>query len=405
MKSEKVRGMKDFYPEDERVQKYIFSAWRKIAEKYGYSEVDFPILENVDIYKKSGEEVPEQMYILKDKKGRKLALRPETTPTIARMLGFRKDLSKPVKWYSVSRCLRYERMQKGRGREFFQYNVDCLGLDNMLADAEVITVGVKVMQELGLGRKDFCVKINNRKIIQNFLERLGVKKIDEVLRLIDKKEKIGAAEFRSGLKKLCKIDVVELENFLKIKNLRDLDDYDLKGIDELRELFDYLKNFSVDGFCEIDFSITRGFDYYTGTVFEIFDKSKEFRSVAGGGRYDDLARGFPGVGFGMGDSVLKLVLEDKKKIPDLKKEVDYFVAVTEKELVGKAIDISEKLRKENNVEIDLSFRSLSKQLKYADEINAKKTVIVGPKELKKKKVVVRDMFSGREKKVKSSKLK
>ncbi|MBI2499232.1 histidine--tRNA ligase [Candidatus Woesearchaeota archaeon] len=394
-----MEGFRDFYPEDKRIQNWIFGKWRKIAEKYGYSEIDGPILEPIELYNKSGEEIPEQIYSFTDKGGRKLALRPETTPTVARMIKNKKDLKLPIKWYSISRCLRYERPQKGRVREFFQFNLDCLGSKNQMADAEVIATSIEIMKELGLGKKDFFVRISNRKLMEDLLLDIGIKKenLKDIYRILDKICKYSDEDIKKELREKG-VEPKKVDELFKLLKIRDLNKIKINspGLDKLKELFTLLNDYGVLDYCKLDLSIMRGFDYYTGTVFEVFDSSMEFRAVAGGGRYDDLA-GIPGVGYGMGDIVIQLFLEKKKKIPKLNKEIDYFIAPVSEKMNKKAIKIADKLRKDYNVEVEILGRNLGKQMGYADSVKAKNLVIVGEKD--KGKVTIRDMKTGKEKKV------
>jgi len=396
-----MKGFRDFYPEDKRIQNWIFSIWKKVAEEYGYEEIEGPILEETKIYSKSGQEIPEQMYTFKDKSGKLLTIRPETTPSIARMIKSKKDLKLPIKWYSISRCLRYERPQieKGRFREFFQFNLDCIGNKNLDLDAEVITTTIKIMKEFGLSKKDFFVRISNRRLFQDLVEDLEIKNIQNVARILDKLGKITESEMKKELKKekLSETQIKKLFSILKIKSLDNIK-IESEGLTELKKLFSLLKNYGVLDYCKLDLSIMRGFDYYTSTVFEVFDSKENFRSIQAGGRYDDLA-GIPGVGYGMSDVVIWSFLKSKNKLPKFEKNVDYFVAPVNEKMIKKAIKISEKLRKEGNkVEVEVLGRNLGKQIKYADSIKAKNLVIVGSKD--KDKVTVRDMKTGKEKKVK-----
>lgn len=415
MRIQSLKGTRDFYPEEKRVQNYIFNTWKEVAEKYGYSEIDGPILEPVELFAKSGEEVPEQMYILTDKSDRRLAIRPELTPTIARMVAQKqKEMQKPIKWYAISRCWRYEAPQQGRAREFFQFNIDVLGTDNMIADAEIIMTAIRIMRTFKLTKKDFFVRISNRKLLQSLLLSLEIKKekFQDIYRLIDKIDKMNKNDFKLALKDkgLSSKQVDDTLKILSIKELKEIEKYELdkngeEGLKELKELFSYLKTYKADGFCRLDLSIMRGFDYYTSTVFEVFDAEKEFRAIAGGGRYDNLVDMFEGekcagVGYGMGDVVLELFLRKKKKIPALFKELDYYVAPVNEKVRKEAIKIAENLRESYNVETDLTGRSLRSQLDYANSIKAKNVVIVGEKDLKDKQVTLKDMKSGKERKVK-----
>lgn len=390
-----MKGFKDYYPKEKRIQNYIFQVWKKVAERYGYSEVDGPILEPVEIYTKSGQEIPEQMYTLIDKSGRKLALRPEFTPTIARMIN--SSIPKPIKWYSISRCLRYERPQFGREREFFQFNLDFLGTNSMKADAEVILTAIRIMQEFNLTKKDFFIRISNRKLINDLLLNLEIdeKNFKEIYRLIDKKCKISEKDFKLTLKDkgLTPEQIKNLLNLFEIKSL-DKIEVNSKGLDELKELFSYLKELNVLDYCKLDLSIMRGFDYYTSTVFEVFDKSQKYRAIAGGGRYDELAENCPGVGYGMGDIILELFLKEKKKLPEIKPSLIYIIPIN---TLKQSLKIAESLRKNGiNVSIDLLEKGISKNLDYANRENIPYVLIIGNQELKSKKIKLKNMKTGKE---------
>ncbi|MEW6062752.1 MAG: histidine--tRNA ligase [Nanoarchaeota archaeon] len=410
MNLQAYKGMREFYPEEKLIQNYIVNTWRSVASRYGYKEVECPVIEPLELFTaKSGEEIKEQLYTLTDKAGRKLALIPEITPSIARMV-VQKNIIKPIKWFSIPQCFRYEREQQGRARSFYQLNLDILGTENILADAELIATAVRIMQEFKFTKRDFYVRISNRKILNNLLRAIDIKNTKEVYKVIDKKLKISKEEFEKELKrlKLNNKQIEELNKILKINNVKILGSYNI-DTSELEELFNYLKFYNVTDYCKLDLSVVRGLDYYTSTVFEVFDRSMKLRAIAGGGRYGNLADIFgkekcQGVGFGMGDVVLKLFLNEKNKLPMLTSELDYFIAIIDKSFLKDAIRIAEKLRNKYNVEINFSSKNLSKQLDYANKINAKNVVIVGPKELSKKKVKIKDMKTGKEKLVKINSL-
>ena len=394
--------MTDLYPEEKRIQNYLFNIFKTISLKYGYEEIEPPILESADIYKKSGQEIPQQMYTFKDKSSRLLALRPETTPSIARMIQ-NKSLQLPIKWFSISRCFRYEREQTGRAREFDQFNLDIIGSSSMQADAETIKTLIEILKALKLTKKDFFIRISNRKLIEDLLKSINIKNIKEVSRIIDKKDKLSEKDFKLALKdlKLSNQQILQLQKILKISSLNKIK-IQSQGLQELKEVFAYLKSYKIQDYCKLDLSIMRGFDYYTSTVFEAFDSKKQFRAIAGGGRYDNLAS-FPGVGYGLGDKILTLVLESKNKLPSLKKQIDYYIAPVSKSIIPKAIQIAEKLRKNYTVEIDLLNRNLTKQIRYASSIT-QNLIIVGEKDLKNKKITLRNLKTGKEKKILISKL-
>lgn len=417
MKIQNLPGTMDFYPKDMRILNYIFSTWKRAAERYGYEEVDAPMLEPAELWKaKSGGELPEQMYNFKDKGDREVAIRPEFTPSLARMVAQKqKELAKPIRWYTIARCWRYERPQSGRMREFFQLNIDCLGMDSMKADAEIIALTVDVLKQLELTPKDAYVRISNRKLLDELLKEIGVS-LEKTSDAIDKKDKMPEEEFEELLKEigLKSEQVFGLKDILSISSIKEFEKQKLneeakKALGELKALFDYLKEYGAEEYCEIDMSIIRGLDYYTTTVFEVFDRSRKFRAIAGGGRYDDLVSAFggercPGVGLGMGNVVLTKFLEEKRKLPDLKKKIDYYVAPVSEEMDKQAVNIAQKLRGKCNVEVELTNRSLKKQMDYANNLGAEKVVIVGEKDLKEDKVTVKNMSTGKEEKVNLSSL-
>ncbi|MDD4878562.1 MAG: histidine--tRNA ligase [Candidatus Nanoarchaeia archaeon] len=408
-----LKGTRDFYPKEMNELNLIFNAWKSSARKFNYQEFDGPMLEPAELWTlKSGAEIPEQMYCFDDKSGKKIAVRPELTPTLARMIAAKqKELQKPIKWFSIARCWRYEAPQSGRLREFFQLNVDCLGAESMMADAEVIATAVEIMKSFSCTENDFYVRLNNRKLIASLILNAGIEKtkLQEVSRVIDKKDKLSEKDFILTLKDL-NVKQEAIDNILvmlksDIADIKEekLDESGKKGYRELMELIGWLNAYGIFKYCKIDFTIMRGFDYYTSTVFEVFDKSGEFRAIAGGGRYDDLVSDFggekcPGVGYGMGDVVLSLFLKKSGKLPEAKPEVDYYVAPVNEAVVKRALEVANKLRKKANVEMDLAGKNLMKQFDYANSIGARKIVIVGEKDLKEGKVTIRDMKSGNEEK-------
>jgi histidyl-tRNA synthetase len=420
MKIEPVKGTRDFYPELMFIEDYIFNVWTRIAKRFGYENFDGPMLEPAQLWQlKSGAEIPEQMYTLDDKGGRKLAIRPELTPTLARMIAEKqKSLSKPIRWYSVARCWRYEQPQSGRLREFFQFNLDCLGSDSMQLDAEVIATAIEIVRAFGLDNKDFYIRLGNRKLIESLILSSGVKKeqLKDVSRLIDKLDKIGEDNFVLSLKDIS-IDGKTITNLVKMLKISDvnkiteksLDESGKTGLKDIKDLIKYIKAYGLEKYVQFDPSIMRGFDYYTSTVFEVFDRSKKYRAVAGGGRYDNLVADFggeplAGVGYGMGDVVLGLFLKERGKVPEYKKDIDYFVAVLDDKCLDYALKVAAKLRAKSNVEVELLGRKLGKQFEYADRIKAPKVVIVGDEEVKSDSVKIKDLKSGKEEKIKFDKL-
>jgi len=413
MKIEGVKGTRDFLPKEKFIQDYIFNNWTNIAKKYGYEDFDAPMLEPVELWQlKSGAEIPDQMYTLKDKGDRMLAIRPELTPSLARIMAQNAGaMPKPIRLYCIARCWRYEQPQSGRLREFFQLNVDCLGTKSMHADAEVIATSIRIMQSFGLSEKDVYLRLSNRKITDSIISSLASSKetAKQISRLIDKLDKISKADFKKALKELKLTDekIEKLESFLEISDLKKLDEKILgeegkKGVEELSELIKILQSYGLEKYVKVDFTIMRGLDYYTSTVFEVFDVEKEFRAICGGGRYDNLVKDFggeelAGIGYGMGDVVLELFLKKKGLLPEYKKEAEFFIAIVNESQTGFAIKIAEKLRKSGkNVEVELMQRKIGKQLEYANKSKIAKLIVIGEEEEKNKKFKTKDMKTGKE---------
>ena len=408
---QRLRGFRDMYPEYMRARRIVFDKICSVARSFGFHEVDTPSVELLDLFRiKSGEEIVKQTFSFVDKGGREITLIPELTPSVARMIAARKDLIKPVKWFSFPKMWRYEEPQSGRLREFYQFNADIFGVANITADAEVMALAMEILDSLGLKGK-YVMKFSDRILMEELLRSMGIEKIEEAFRVIDKKEKISEERFYEEMLKITSEEnVASLVSLLKLRGdidgiLSKLEHFDRSDI--LASLKDLLKAYGKNA--TLDLSIVRGLAYYTGIVFEVHDAKGEFRAVLGGGRYDRVVELFgaqqtPAVGFGMGDAVLELLMRREGVWPEEKIEVDYFIAI----IPGfrkEAIEIAMELRKRGYVvDIDLSERSIGKQLKYANRINAKYAIIVG-EEVRKGEVVLKDMESGEQRNVPVEKLK
>ncbi|MBD3164746.1 histidine--tRNA ligase [Candidatus Woesearchaeota archaeon] len=399
----KPKGTEDFFPEEMEIRNSIFNLLRNIAGKYGYKEVSSPAFESLDLLtRKEGKEIKEQIFTL-EKRGREsLGLRFDLTVPMARMfISRQKSLPKPVKWFSTGRMWRYEQPQKGRLREFYQMSVELFGAGSIYADAEIISLAIDCLVSLGLTEKDFYVKLNSRGLLQAILlQFIPASKLENVIRLIDKREKIGREEFNRELKK-------ETIAYDKINSLLDKGIEDIKpankdiknSLDEMKGLMSMLGN--KRKFLRFDLSTARGLAYYTGTVFEVFDTGNKYRAIIGGGRYDNLVGMFggqkaPATGFGLGYATLLLLLEDKGIIPKAEKGVDFYIAPVSGKETGYALQAADNLRNRYCVEVDLMGRNLGNQFKYADKIKARKVIVIGEKELMSGKLTVKDMVSGRE---------
>ncbi len=407
---QKLKGFRDIYPEKMRARRIVFDRINSTARSFGFHEIDAPSVELLDLFRvKSGEEIVKQTFSFVDKGGREITLIPELTPTVARMLASRKDLVKPVKWFSFPKMWRYEEPQSGRLREFYQFNADIFGISGIEADAEILALAMEILDSLGLEGK-YVMRVSDRILMENFLRGIGVERIEETFRVIDKREKISEDEFIASLEKVAGEDAASrINEALSIKGTVD----DVVGkmdagergetLLRLQELLDaYGKRIT------FDLSIVRGLAYYTGIVFEAHDAKGEFRAILGGGRYDNVVELFggphtPAVGFGMGDAVLELIMKREGVWPEEKIEVDYFVAII-KGFRSEAIRVASILRRKGySVDIDLSNRGIGKQMKYANRINAKKAIIVG-EEIKRGEVVVKDMETGEQRNVRVEEL-
>jgi len=418
MPFEKVKGTADFYPEDKEAMNQIYQKLRDVARKYSFQEVESPAFETLPLLTaKSGEEIKTQIFTLEKRGKEELGLRFDLTVPQTRMfIAKQKELSKPIKWFSFSRMWRYEQPQKGRMREFYQFNIELFGSNKPEADAEVISILIDCLLALGLTEKDFFIKINNKDLLEGLLlDFIPKNKIEEVTRLIDKSSKISEEEFETALKQLDIKEIDRVKEIIKQKGAPDevlpyvenmsKNEKSQKGFEKLKAVVELLDK----KFIKVDLSTARGLVYYTGTVFECFDIDERFRAIAGGGRYDNMIQLFggektPATGFGLGYSVLSLVLDERGLLPKIDLGPDYYVAIVSDKVRKQAMEIVRKLRKNKKVEYDLTGRNLTNQLQYASSINAKQTIIVGSKDLEKNQITLRDMKSGEEKKVQISEL-
>jgi histidyl-tRNA synthetase len=420
MKIQGVKGTRDFYPPEMAKRNRIVDGWKKVSIRNGFEEYDGPIFEYLQLYQiKSGDEIAEQLFSLTDRGGRDLAIRPEITPTLARMVNEQiNSLPRPIKWFSVPRLCRAERPQRGRLREFFQWNIDIIGVDDVLADAEVIFCGLDyLLNEANLPAGDVVVKISNRKLLHAILTSYGVKdeQLDTIYGVLDKKsklppeafeemtcEKIADQEIAGKVIVLSKMSNDEVWQQYITPNL-DKDNEFSRAAKEMDRLFEYLKVMGIpESAFEFDMGIIRGLAYYTGVVFEFYDKAGEMRAIGGGGRYDNLLEllGGPKIsatGLGMGDVVLGIMLEEKGLLkPEmLNRRMDYYVAYTDKELLPRAIEITAGLR-QKGFAVDMSYKggNLGKQLKAATAANAAKCIIIGEELTKCNEIIIKDLGTG-----------
>ncbi|MFW5752635.1 MAG: histidine--tRNA ligase [Planctomycetota bacterium] len=394
-----VKGTRDFYPEDLAVRSWLFAQWREVAAAFGYVEYDACVLEHEELYtRKAGDEITGQLYNFTDKGGRQVALRPEMTPSLARMVMARAgSLALPLRWYAIPQCFRYERMQKGRKREHFQWNMDVVGLAHVAAEAELMAAQIAFLRRTGLdldGDPAVRIRVSNRRILQGVLEREGVTGEDfaAVCVIIDKRDKIGRDATAEQLV-ATGVATPTTERVLDLLELRGLDALvarlgdELPGIDELRELGELAAAAGFGHLLEIDLSVVRGLSYYTGVVWELFATSGSMRAIAGGGRYDALmatlgGRAVPMVGFGFGDVVILDLLAEHGLLPAPARAVDDVVFPMQQAQFLAANRIAATLRaRGRRVVVDYSCRRFKHVIKAAEQDRAEYCYIIGDDEL------------------------
>lgn len=398
---ETVRGTRDFYPEDMAFRSWLNERIRSVSTSFGYQEYDGPFLERIDLYAaKSGAElVQEQAYVFEDRGGELVALRPELTPTLARMVAARiKSMPTPIRWWSFGPFWRYERPQRGRSREFFQWNIDLLGVDSPHADAEIVAIAAAFFNAIGLSPNDVRIGVNNRRLVEDQLSRIGISsdQFNDVFRVIDRRDKMNESDWKAYANDLGLPD----KSTDSIARLMD----DKNAWQHSEELSMFLEGVTAMGYGDYvtyDASVIRGLDYYTGTVFEARDRSGEHRAILGGGRYDDLVSALggdpvPGVGFAMGDMVVELVLKDCQSYPVLTiSPAVVLVATFDVATLPQAVQFAALLRShaiptEWYPEPD----RIGKQFKFADRAQIPYVAVIGPDEASQSAVTIREMSSG-----------
>jgi histidyl-tRNA synthetase len=394
------------------------SVWREVARRYGFVEYDGPPLEPLDLYtKKSGDEIVGQLYTFTDKGDREVALRPEMTPTLARMVSAKANaMRKPIRWFSVPQLFRYERQQKGRLREHFQLNVDIIGESSVAADAELLAVAIDVMRALGLTAQDVRARVSDRRLLTALLSHVGVRKTElpVVFAAIDKTgreprevtlEKVEKAvtspQARRGVERVLKhskdLNAIAKE-FADSPAV-------VEEISRLREYLGFLAALGVGDWVDFDLSIVRGLAYYTGKVFELFDAKGEFRAICGGGRYDDLLStiggvDLPALGFGMGDVVLTELLRARDLLPSAQLGTEYWVAADDESLLPEVMTVAGRMRaKSRSVEYALKSQSLARQLKTASTAGVKNVVLLRRDDYANGNVTVKTLADGSERSV------
>jgi len=406
-----VRGTRDFYPEEMRLRNWLFDNFTYASLLHGFEEYDAPVLENEELYtRKQGEEIIKQLYNFKDKGNRNVSLRPEMTPSLARMVMSRAGaLAMPIKWFSIPQCWRYERTQKGRGREHYQWNVDIWGTSEISADAELFSVLVTFFENIGLTNKDVVIRVSSRKVLEEVLGSLKIEgdSFTQTCIIVDKMGKLPYETINEQLSGLGHSQEVisTIQSTLGINSLDSLRNTLEKGseaLNELETLFKAIESYEISDWVEFDGSIVRGLAYYTGCVFEVNDREGKFRAVCGGGRYDKLlstlgGKDLPATGFGFGDMVIMELLEDKNLLPELLSGVEDVVISLSPELRNVAVKVATTLRASDRlVDLVLDDKKIKWAFKHAERIGATRIVLVGQEEWSRQKIKIKDLETGEE---------
>jgi histidyl-tRNA synthetase len=395
-----VKGTRDFYPQEMGIRTWLYKNVRQVSESFGYQEFEGPFLESIDLYAaKSGDElVKEQSFVFPDRSGDLISLRPELTPTLVRMVAQRqRQLTYPLRWWSFGPFWRYERPQKGRTREFFQWNIDLIGVATPEADAEMVAIMAALFKTMNLTPDEAFIAVNNRRLMDSELVKIGFTQDQKpiVFRLIDRKDKLKPEQWMTyGLE--MGLSSQNIERLNTVLNNKDL----WKSSEELIRFFEAIEALGMSDYTRFDPHVIRGLDYYTGTVYEGKAQTQEIRrSIAGGGRYDNLMADvggdpLPGTGFAMGDMVITLLLEKYGHLPTSlnASTAPIIVTIFDKDRMMDSYKLAAELRREGlNVATYPQPEKLGKQFKYADKIGVKIALILGPDELVSKKIAIKDL--------------
>ncbi len=404
------RGTRDFYPAEMRLRSWLHGRFREVARRFGFEEYDAPVVESADLYvRKAGEEIVDQIYTFQDKSGRDLALRPEMTPSLARMVLQRGGaLGLPIKWFSVPQCWRYERMTRGRRREHFQWNMDVFGVPGVTAEAELLAAAVALFEDVGLTAGDVDVRVSSRRLLEGLLQAEGVGDdlFGPVCVLLDKLEKVPREAVEDELRSLG-VEAAVIDRALEFASCATLEEAralggDEQGLQDLERLFELAAAYGCDGWLRFDPSLVRGLAYYTGVVFEAFPARGEWRALCGGGRYDRLlstfgGRDVPACGFGFGDAVIMELLKDLGRLPELPGRVDDVVFAFAADLRAPAMEVAARLRRSGrSVDLILEERRMKWAFRHADAAGAARLVLLAPEEWERGVVKVRDLSTGQE---------
>ena len=406
-----VRGTRDFYPEDMRIRNWLFDNFQSAARSHGFEEYDSPVLEHEELYtRKQGEEITQQLYNFEDKGGRSVALRPEMTPSLARMVMARAGaLPTPIKWFSIPQCWRYERTQRGRGREHYQWNVDIWGSDAIQADAELLSVLVSFFEGVGLNADDLVIRISSRKVLEEVLGSLGISgdAFAATYIIVDKMDKLPAEAVEQQLSEqgLNSDAIAAIQSILGLSDLDSLASAlgeDSEAVAELATLFDLVHAYGIADWIALDASVVRGLAYYTGPVFEAHDRAGKLRAICGGGRYDRLlsslgGNDMPATGFGFGDMVIMELLNEKGLVPDLPSGNQDIVIAIDEDLRSAAMSVATKLRASGRlVDLVLEDKRMKWAFRHAERTGAQRLVMVMPDEWAAGNVRIKELESGEE---------
>lgn len=411
LNTEPYKGVRDFYPPEQFLQEYIFQTWTTVCKSYGYESYNASVLEPADLYRaKSGQElVGEQAYIFKDKGDREVMLRPEMTPTLARLVAAqRRNLPLPIRWYSIPNLYRYERPQRGRVREFWQLNVDILGNPDTSADVEIIQIAVATMTAFGFNQTDYTVRLNHRKLLNyilTFIFDLNEAQVKEASGVLDKKRKLEVSEYEKLISTVIAKEKVSL--FLTLFNSKNLEEFNshlkdhtnLPGIEDIHRIIESLEHVGITNVV-FDQTLVRGLDYYTGPVFELFDNNPENqRAICGGGRYDDLvtifgAEPISAVGFGLGDTVMADMLQTYKKVPEYVHPAEVVVSSLDRSCDDYAREVCQYLREEgvSNI-VDMSDRKIGDRISNAEKRGIPYIIMIGEEERNSGLISIRNIQS------------
>ncbi|KAF8721750.1 hypothetical protein HU200_022927 [Digitaria exilis] len=412
------RGTRDFPPEDMRLRTWLFDQFREVSRLMAFEEVDFPVLESEALFiRKAGEEITQQLYNFEDKGGRRVVLRPEITPSLARLVIKQgKSVSLPLKWFTIGQCWRYERMTRGRRREHYQWNMDIFGVPKVRAEAELLQAIVLLFQRLGITSLDVGIRVSSRKVLQAVLNMYSIPEhlFAQVCVIVDKLGKLTREEIEkelmsTGLSSEAVRGIIEVLSLKSLSKLEEVLGSGVEAVADLKKLFSFAEQYGYAEWICFDASVVRGLAYYTGIVFEAFDREGNLRAICGGGRYDRLLSTFgsediPACGFGFGDAVIVELLKEKGLLPDIPRQIDDIVFPLDEELEGPASSIASSLRKKGRAVDLVEDKRLKWVFKHAERINASRLILVGNSEWERGMVRVKILSTREEFEVKAGEL-